>query len=74
MTRKPTVLCTMGAELRPLLEAKLANLADVRFLPEIDAADRPAALATADVLFCLRRRWKSAPTGHRSPHGGLCSS
>lgn len=54
MTRKPTVLCTMGAELRPLLEAKLAGLADVRFLPEIEAADRAAALATADVLFCLR--------------------
>ncbi|MGE0811556.1 MAG: 2-hydroxyacid dehydrogenase [Immundisolibacter sp.] len=53
-TRKPTVLCTMGPELRPLLEAKLTGLADVHFLSEIDAADRRAALAEAQVLFCLR--------------------
>ena len=46
----PVVLCTLGPELRPLLETTLAGLADVRFLTEIDAAARPAALATADVL------------------------
>ena len=50
----PVVLCTLGPELRPLLETTLAGLADVRFLTELDAADRPAALAAADVLFCLR--------------------
>lgn len=62
-----TVLCTMGPELRPLLEGKLAGLASVRFLSELDAADRPGALAAADVLFCLRPQleigadWPSSP-------------
>jgi phosphoglycerate dehydrogenase-like enzyme len=51
---KPVVLCTLGPELRPLLETKLAGLAEVRFLADIDAAERPAALAAADVLLCLR--------------------
>lgn len=64
---KPVVLCTLGPDLRPLLQAKLGELAQLRFLDELDAAERPAALATADVLFCLRPQleigadWPSKP-------------
>lgn len=53
-TRQPVILCTLGPELRPQLEASIGGLAKVRFLADIDAAERPAALAEADVLFCLR--------------------
>lgn len=63
----PTVLCTLGPELRPLLEAGLAGLASVRFLPELDAADRSEALASADVLFCLRPQMEVGPDWPRAP-------
>ncbi len=64
---KPVVLCTLGPELRPLLEAKLGDLAQLHFLDELDVSERPAALAAADVLFCLRPQmeigadWPSKP-------------
>jgi phosphoglycerate dehydrogenase-like enzyme len=51
---QPTLMVTIGDELRPLVEARLGGLAQVRFLGDVPAAQRQSALAAADVLFCLR--------------------
>lgn len=64
---KPVVLCTLDPELRPLLEAKLGDLAQLRFLHELDASERHAGLAAADVLFCLRPRLEIGPEWPTDP-------
>ncbi|MFP5464815.1 MAG: 2-hydroxyacid dehydrogenase [Gammaproteobacteria bacterium] len=51
---QPTLMVTIGDELRPLVEARLGGLAQIRFLGDVPAAQRQSALAAADVLFCLR--------------------
>ena len=51
---QPTLIVTIGDELRPLVEARLGGLAQIRFLGDVPAAQRQSALAAADVLFCLR--------------------
>lgn len=51
---QPTLMLTIGDELRPLVEARLGGLAQIRFLGDVPAAQRQSTLAAADVLFCLR--------------------
>ena len=51
---QPTLMVTIGDELRPLVEARLGGLAQIRFLGDVPAPQRASALAAADVLFCLR--------------------
>ncbi|ANX02995.1 2-hydroxyacid dehydrogenase [Immundisolibacter cernigliae] len=51
---QPTLMVTIGDELRPLVEARLGSLAQIQFLGDVPAAQRQSALAAADVLFCLR--------------------
>lgn len=64
---QPTLMVTVGDELRPLVEACLGSLAQIQFLSDVPAAQRPSALAAADVLFCLRPQmeigddWPSDP-------------
>lgn len=50
----PTLMVTMDDGLRRLAEARLGELANIHFLNEVPPPRRNAALAAADVLFCLR--------------------
>ena len=64
---KPTVLCTVDSQLQPMVQARLGELAHVRFLDDVPAAERRDALARAQVLLCLRPQlemaddWPPAP-------------
>ena len=51
---QPTLMVTLGDELRPLIQARLGALAQTCFLGDVPAPQRPSALAAADILLCLR--------------------
>ncbi|HCO43499.1 MAG TPA: hypothetical protein DIT63_05175, partial [Gammaproteobacteria bacterium] len=64
---KPTLMCTLDGPLKPMVQARLGELAHVRFLDDVPAVDRREALAQAQVLLCLRPQlemgddWPPAP-------------
>ena len=51
---QPTLMVTLGDELRPLIQARLGALAQPCFLGDVPAPQRPSTLAAADILLCLR--------------------
>jgi glycerate dehydrogenase len=57
---KPTLICTLDGQLKPMVQERLGQLAQVCFLDDVPAAERRDALARAQVLLCLRPQLEMA--------------